>query len=475
MKRTYITNLQNRSGAFLEASRIIAKYGGNITRVNYNKSVDEHFLFVDVDGGEEILKKITQEMSNAGFLAKPRTAQSVLLIEFKIKDESGQLVPILEIIDKYNINITYLNSEENGTEYQYFKMGLLITEPDVIKRLLDELSHYCTTRIIEYDKTEKILDNTVFYISFANELSKKLKLKHKQTDALVVETNKIMQMLDEGDNSPYKVFEYIGKFADYIARHKDNDFNLRISKMQLTDDISFYAMEPPCGSNTYIFHNGNKLLFVDCGFACYRKEMLNMLRSMFEDFDSMHKRCVITHADTDHCGLLNLFDVVYVTQTSYKNFLCEIEGIPSIREENPAHAPYCRISRIITAYEPPEPTRLHTFECSKESDTPLSMLGNISFGDIKLEVLAGAGGHLDGEVLLISKEHKLIFTGDVIVNLNGFTDDQKSFNELAPYLMTSVDMYPEKASAFRKKVFEYIEGTGYLICPGHGACFRKTT
>lgn len=472
MKKTYITNLQNRSGAFLEANHIVMRYCGNITRVNYNKAVDEHYLFLDVEASEEVLNKITAEMNQAGILANQKTAQRVLLVEFKIKDECGQLVPILEIINRYMINITYLNSEENGTPYQYFKMGLLINEPEVIKKLLDELSTYCTTRIIEYDKTEKILDNTVFYISFANELTKKLRLNKKETNELVVETNKIMQLLDEGDNSPYKVFEYIGKFADYIAGHKGSAFNARVSKIDLTRDVSVHIIEPPCGSNTYIFSGKNELLFIDSGFTCYRDEMLVLLRSMFSDFDKRKKTCIITHADTDHCGLLNLFDNIYITRSSYMNFLCENENIPSIREKNPAHAPYCRISRIITAYEPIEIERLTVFDNSKEHDEEFKSLANLSFFDIDFEVVAGAGGHLDGEVLVIVKKHKLIFTGDVIVNVNGFTPEQQLFNTLAPYLMTSVDMYPERAHEFRKKVYKYIKNEGYTICPGHGACFK---
>lgn len=45
MKRTFITRLPNKAGAFLKATRIVAQSGANITRVSYNKAVDLHVLF----------------------------------------------------------------------------------------------------------------------------------------------------------------------------------------------------------------------------------------------------------------------------------------------------------------------------------------------------------------------------------------------------------------------------------------------
>ncbi|HBE78448.1 MAG TPA: MBL fold hydrolase, partial [Firmicutes bacterium] len=48
-KKSYITSMPDKTGAFLLASRIIAKHNGNIVRVSYNKAVDLHMLFIDVE------------------------------------------------------------------------------------------------------------------------------------------------------------------------------------------------------------------------------------------------------------------------------------------------------------------------------------------------------------------------------------------------------------------------------------------
>lgn len=52
MKRTFITRLPNKAGAFLKATRIVAQSGANITRVSYNKAVDLHVLFLEVSGSQ---------------------------------------------------------------------------------------------------------------------------------------------------------------------------------------------------------------------------------------------------------------------------------------------------------------------------------------------------------------------------------------------------------------------------------------
>ena len=61
MKKTYATSMPNHIGAFLKASECFATLGINITRVSYDKSVDSHMLFLDVEGTEEQILKADEE------------------------------------------------------------------------------------------------------------------------------------------------------------------------------------------------------------------------------------------------------------------------------------------------------------------------------------------------------------------------------------------------------------------------------
>ena len=57
MKKTYATSMPNHIGAFLKASKCFASLGINITRVSFDKAVDSHMLFLDVEGTEEQIRK----------------------------------------------------------------------------------------------------------------------------------------------------------------------------------------------------------------------------------------------------------------------------------------------------------------------------------------------------------------------------------------------------------------------------------
>ena len=72
----------------------------------------------------------------------------------------------------------------------------------------------------------------------------------------------------------------------------------------------------------------------------------------------------------------------------------------------------------------------------------------------------------------VEKEKKLVFTGDIFVNVKGFTPEQYDFNLLAPYLMGSVNTDSKKASACRKILISNCED--YLLCPGHGKWVLNT-
>ena len=65
MKKTYVTSMPNRIGAFLKASKCFSELGVNITRVSYNKAVDSHTLFIDAEGTEEQLRKADAELEKS--------------------------------------------------------------------------------------------------------------------------------------------------------------------------------------------------------------------------------------------------------------------------------------------------------------------------------------------------------------------------------------------------------------------------
>lgn len=470
MRKTYITRMPDKAGAFLIASRIISGCGGNIVRVNYNKALDTHTLFIEVSAAAGQHAQIEEKLSACGYLAGGESDKRILMIVLTLPDHPGAVTPVLEILDRHQVNISYISSQENGTPCQHFKMGLFIENPREITQLIEEISRICEIHIPHYEVTDRLLDGTVFYITFANTMRGILSLSQEQTNAVLIHANSLMQLLDEQQKSPLQTFDYIRRFAKFVQDRKGAAFRPSVYPVELEEGCRLLVIEPPCGSNLYVLEEGDALLFVDCGFACYRDEMLALFHRHFPRFSEMEKIAFITHADVDHTGLLSLFDAVYMSRSCYENFCAEQAGAPNFRERNPLHAPYCALSKIISGYKPPDLSRCVVIG-TKEDGTPLSRIGSHRFGRWQFDFFEGNGGHVKGETVIVCRELQLLFTGDIYVNIKGFSKEQQEFNRLAPFLMTGVDSNPDEARNCRELLLE--KYPGFLLCPGHGAVRRN--
>ncbi|MBQ4543174.1 MAG: MBL fold metallo-hydrolase [Clostridia bacterium] len=468
MKKTYVTSMPNHIGAFLKASKCFSALGVNITRVSYNKAVDSHTLFIDADGTAEQLAKADTELEKIGYLQSNINKTSVVLIEFCLADVPGSVTKVLEIINEFNFNISYISSQENGTDYQYFKMGLYVDNSARISEFLKEAEKICKVRVIDYNSSERVYDNSIFYNSYVSGLSQVMGLSEEVSRELTVHVNLAMQTLDEQGLSPYRTFDSISKFAELLGASKGENFNPRISTHKITDNTEITLVEPPCGSNTIIIKSNGKVLFVDSGYACYKDEMTKVLSSVVPDFQSMEKTVLITHADVDHCGLLPLFDRVIASKKTVACLKNEYEGKNGYREENPLHKPYVKICKTLTSYQPVSPEKITALWNDRDCVGPLTQIGFFDFGELRFEVYEGKGGHLPGEIILIDYFNHIAITGDVYINTHGLTKEQAEYNKYAPILMTSVDTDPVLCQEERKAITERLGVGSWKVFGAHG-------
>ncbi len=472
MKKTYVTSMPNHIGAFLKASKCFASIGINITRVSYNKAVDSHTLFIDAEGTEEQLRRADMELAAIGYLQNSKSDTSVVLLEFRLLDVPGSVTDVLTLINEFNFNISYISSQENGTDHQLFKMGLYVDDPDKITAFIAEAEKLCRVRVIDYNSSEKVYDNSIFYSSYVLGLSAALELSEDVKQKLLVNVNLAMQTLDEEGLSPYRTFDSISKFADLLAACRGNNFSPRISRHDITDNTSITLIEPPCGSNTAIIESAGEVLFIDSGYACYTDEMKKIIGKLVPDFANMKKRILITHADVDHCGLLPLFDEIIASPRSAECLALEYNGENGYREQNALHKPYINICKILTSYVPPSPNKVTVpWEYKENLSSPLTQIGFFDFGELHFEVYEGLGGHLPGEIVLIDYSHHIAFTGDVYINVRGLTAEQTAYNQYAPILMTSVDTDPKLCSLEREAIMQRLGVGEWKIFGAHG--FKK--
>ncbi len=472
MKKTYVTSMPNHIGAFLKASKCFSALGINITRVSYNKAVDSHTLFIDAEGTEEQLNKADIELKKIGYLQSNSDKTSVVLIEFCLEDIPGSVTNILTLINNFNFNISYISSQENGTDYQQFKMGLYVDDSDKISEFLREAEKLCKVRVIDYNSSEKVYDNSIFYNTYVMGLSQTMGLSEDVRNELLVHVNLAMQTLDEQGLSPYRTFDSISKFAELLGISKGKAFIPRISTHKVTDNTEITLIEPPCGSNTIIVKSNNKILFIDSGYACYSEEMQKLFKRNIPDFENIRKTILVTHADVDHCGLLPMFDEIIASHRTAQCLKNEFLGKDGYREKNPLHKPYINICKILTSYKAVNPEKIVTLWNNIENlNEPLTQIGFFDFEELHFEVYEGKGGHLPGEIVLIDYTHHIAFTGDIFINTHGLTHDQAEYNQYAPILMTSVDTNPALCAEERKAIMQRLGVGQWQIFGAHG--FKK--
>ena len=172
--------MPNHIGAFLKASKCVAALGLNITRVSYDKAVDAHMLFLDVEGTEDQIYAADAQLEKIGYLQNKASDSSIVLIEFMLEDVPGSVTSVLELINRFNFNISYINSQENGTDYQNFKMGLHVEDPGRISEFMEQAEGLCKVRIIDYNSSGRAYDNSIFYSAFVRGLSQMLALSDSQ-------------------------------------------------------------------------------------------------------------------------------------------------------------------------------------------------------------------------------------------------------------------------------------------------------
>lgn len=473
MKKTYITSMPNHIGAFLKASVCFSSLGINITRVSYNKAVDSHTLFIDAEGTEEQLRMADSELEKIGYLGNGGDSEkSIVLLEFYLKDVPGSVTEVLKLISEFNFNISYISSQENGSDFQYFKMGLYVEDSDKISRFLAQAEKLCRVRVIDYNRSENVYDNSIFYNTYVLGLSQMMGLSEEANRELLINVNLAMQTLDEKGLSPYKTFESISKFAELLSVSKGEGFIPRITTHKITESTEITLIEPPCGSNTMIIKSNGEYLFVDSGYACYKEEMLEIFKRLIPEFDSINKQILITHADVDHCGLLPLFDRIITNERTAECLEREYNGLDGYREENPLHKPYINICKVLTEYKPVNPQKIVKLWKSAEcGNAPIAPVGYFNFGELSFEVYEGSGGHLPGEIVLIDYSKRIAITGDIYINIHGLTAEQREYNRYAPILMTSVDTSPELCAEERMAVLQRLGVGEWQIFGAHG--FKK--
>ncbi len=468
MTRIFTTKTPDKPGAFMRACKAIMDHNGNIVRVSYNKGLN---LFIEVSATEEELNAIDRELVDISYVDEAPPEPTILVMSVRITDVPGALYPVLKVIDKYNVNISYLNSSADMKGYQDFNIGMVVDNPGVSKKILDEVAELYALDVQDYNGNDADLDNTVFYIRLANGIQKLFRFDDGKVKQFITEASKVSNTLKARGEDPMEAFENVKKIANFIAFNRDLNFHAKIQQIEVTKDTTLHIIEPPCGSNMYILRNMDDLLFIDTGLGIYTDELMLELRELFPAFYSMNKTVLVTHADPDHCGLLSELDDVRLIVTKKTAERLYVRDASYDDKRSAESLVYDTLARIVTDYIPPKKEYLEIIGDGNGQDN-LNKIKDLKFGDLVLEIYEGKGGHMPGETIILCREPKLLFTGDIYVNSKHLTPEMEDFNKILPFLQTHVEADPDILPGIRTRLgmlMDEVGRKGMIVCAGHGA------
>src|SRR5512136_2486873 len=229
-------------GSLHRAAEIIKKYEGNINRIQYDRRIDPATVFYEVTASEEAFSYITRDLTRIGYLQTSLKPLNFLKVCVYLPHQPGALYEFLKITTSVGANIAFIDFDDKGRHPDRLTVSLNLEQTSVVEYLLDLLKSRYRLEILEYDTTGRHLDDTVFYVRYAQAIRDLI--GESEEDFLLsflADTNHIVQELMDRGNDPRKVFESIlltGKTLQATIREK---FYADVQKFEITKQVTLYC------------------------------------------------------------------------------------------------------------------------------------------------------------------------------------------------------------------------------------------
>ncbi len=476
----FVARMPDEPGALHKAAEIVRKYNGNINRIHYDRRIDPHTVFFEVSlGSEEDYQNIRRELQRLGYLQESLEPLGFLKFNVYLPHRPGALFEFLNYVTEARANIAFLDFDDQGPHPDRLTVSLTVERSAIIDKLLNRLKSRYRLEILEYDTRGDYLDNTVFYLKFAQKLREIIgEAEDEFLLRLLHDINHIVQELSNLKQDPEEVFRCILATGEMLKKTTGPGFYADVQRIKLPEGVTLYCFQLPCGGNIFLLDTSAEMVMIDTGFGLYNQDVLRLLQHYGLGDLSKLSRIYITHADADHAGAAGYFDKpAYLHQGTLEIIEKANRAYGSRVESSILEEVYTKLINLFSHFAPPQ----------KPVCFPEEVLGirgifpvihKFSVGPLQFEVLESLGGHLYGQVFFFCPEAGLLFTGDSLLNLESFTPERREFARLAKVLMTSVNVDREIAARERKALFDLAKETDQhlspkgrrcLICGGHGA------
>jgi len=477
-KYSFIARVPNHPGALHDAARVVMREKANINRVQFDQRIDPYIVFFEVSCEEEAFGRIEKELAVMGYLKDTLRPLNILKFYVFLPHEPGALFEFLNHTTRHKANISYIDFDDRGRHPERLTITVSLEENGSAEQLLDTLKSRYRIEIIEYDTTGKKLDDTVFYIRFAQEIRE---IIGESEDPFLLsflgDINHAVQELMNLGQDPKKIFGSFLATGRTLTRTTGDGFYADIQTIPLSAGITLTCIQPPAGGNVYLINTPGGCTMVDTGYGIYSRDIGTIIRNVIPGGRDAIRQIVITHADADHCGAAGEFSVPAAMHPGTLDIIRAANRAYGSRSEaSVLEEIYTTMINLFSKFNPPEEYRL--FATRKgEGEAGFPVIGSIDIGGHQFTVLEGLGGHMHGQIYLFSRELGVLFTADTVINFGHLTPERAEYNTLAVILVTSVNVDSGIARTERQNLLDlarrttgsYHAGrTGCLVCCGHG-------
>ncbi len=466
-------------GSLHRAAEIIKKYEGNINRIQYDRRIDPATVFYEVTASKEAFREITRDLALIGYLQTSLKPANFLKFCVYLPHQPGALYEFLNITTSAGANIAFIDFDDKGRHPDRLTVSLNLEQSLVVDQLLNQLKSCYRLEILEYDTTGKHLDDTVFYVRYAQAIRELIgESEENFLLAFLADTNHIVQELMARGNDPRKVFESVLVTGQTLWATTRDRFYADVQKFQITEQCTLFCFQVPCGGNIFLIATKGEKVLIDTGYGIYFPDVLSMLLRYGLGDEQQVSRIIVTHADADHCGAAGYFTApVFMHEGTLAIINKNNRAYGSRSEHSVLEEFYTKMINLFSKFN--SPAKVECFSqhaVTKRGIFPV--LGLVSIGDLELEVLEGLGGHTYGQIYLYSREEGLLFAADSLINFSSLTKERADYSSLAAFLVTSVNVDSNLAKKERKALLEIAfetdktlstTGKRCLICGGHGA------
>lgn len=490
--------LADRPGSLAELAGVFARFGANIVFFHYNRSEHPNRVVVEVEArGPGALREAAAALRERALLCPVSPGMelgvldtgNILSIEVRLENRPGTLGRFASLLSEHGANVIHMSYDEAVSETSA-RFSLVTGDPGEIDRLLREMNSRGYYYSIHYRGAGRREVEDVIGLNLAERFFFRLKdllrtgdigrLKRlvessrRLTAALQSFSREAGKHFGEGD-----VITRVLAFASASLTKTGEGFSFRRLPPLARGGVTLHAFRLPTGGNLLVLEAGGEAVMVDGGYGLYFDDAMGMLRASGIE-PSRIGRVYLTHADADHAGMSGRCARELGSRV-FMHPACR--GV--VENENRAFGsgtPLLELNHHFTVLVNEFtgcgfPERWDDYGGGGGEAGGFRVLGGFTLAGRAFEVLESLGGHVPGQVFIMSRGLGLLFTGDYLLDVESLEPGEREILSYPRFMMTStnvdsalfrreMDMLGALAVGLDGEARE--RGLEAVVVPGHG-------